>query len=1033
MFSHVKSAQTPSDPKALLPWLEDVVNCADCDLDVKLRGNILHVYARSETGLDREYVLVRLVRSLLDPDQKASLTKDFPHIYQLYFYSGRAEEQKPDWSTPIYLNRLERHLEQLVETSADLDEMKRSTAHLTSGIGYLDEATSAIVLSNVSLARKGDPDAIARYLSQTLSSLDVGVDVVVNAIPGKAKRAQGVITAAAVAAATVDPSRELINRLWILCRAAYSPDPTMIAEPTAQRLRDLKLTQFQDAVISVQVLGETTPDWRLRVDLTPDEEILKEWSRWGDTESIGRLLNQVLEPLDVKVLPEVKDSTLHLVCEPLATGQTVALAGEDTVAGGSSEESDHRSAHESAHESDQPHGSEAQIIDAIAPVLEQLAPQGLSRAMVYGPTLDGVNPVWLKCLDLPASEHSDLLTPTSQLARQGDLPAIAYCLTKLLNPDLDEQLATGGIRVQLLRRERRLHIMTDAPVCPSRRQVVPQIKQYLRQHPIKGLVGVRIYGRRAGQKRPDWNYGYDRQPKKRLVPEAAPEFVASDAYLGDLIQPDEAVEDTWEQSWSRRAVAQTRQLLIKTQLFTAAATNPEEPLSGSDRRGIALAWAALGLLLVFQADWIVGQLFKVQSLAIQATVKQSAPPPKSSQPSTFEEELAQLNWGPNDGDATLTLDDELPGFASSAINDTDLLGSPPQTTVSMAEVLAASPYPSFISQQLNEKLALYDWHVAAQGAPDVLVFGSSRALRGVDPTALKRALVPLGYKDVSIFNFGVNGATAQIADLVVRQLLANYPQPKLVLWADGARAFNSSRVDVTFNAIATSEGYQQLIAGELFPESQGTGPSLNPAQQLSYYATRIDQQLSETLGNISAAHGERIRLQNVSEAKALSNAQSAAVNPTETDLIDADGFLPLAIQFNPATYYLDHPRVAGAYDGDYKSFQMEGPQADALRRMLAYTQSQDITVAFINTPLTDEYLDPDRQEVESRFQRYMLQLAAEEPGLLYRDLGQLWPDRYDYFSDPSHLNRFGAYQLSSRLAQDPMIPWSKLKSSTDED
>lgn len=1032
MFSHIKSDQPPpSDPKALLPWLEDVVNCPDCALEVKLRGNILHVYARSAKGLDREYVLVRLVRSLLDPDRRAALTKDFPHIYQLYFYSGRSEEQKPDWSTPIYLNRLERHLEQLVETSADLDEMKRSTAHLTSGIGYLDEATSAIVLSNASLARKGDPDAIARYLSQTLSSLDVGVDVVVNAIPGKAKRAQGVITAAA-AATTVDPSRDLINRLWILCRAAYSPDPAMIAEPTAQRLRDLKLTQFQDAVISVQVLGESTPDWRLRVDLTPDEEILKEWSRWGDTESIARLLNQALEPLDVRVLSEVKDSTLHLVCEPLASGTTVAAPADDEVADQRSGGSD-----ESAPESDQvARASEAQIIDAIAPILEQLAPQGLGRAMVYGPTLDGVNPVWLKCLDLPASEHSDLITPTSELARQGDLPAIAYCLTKRLNPDLDEQLATGGIRVQLLKRERRLHIMTDAPVCPSRRQVVPQVKQYLRQHPIKGLAGVRIYGRRAGQKRPDWNYGYDRQPKKRLVPEAAPEFVASDAYLGDLIQPDETVGDAWEQSWSRQAVAQVRQLLIKTQLFAAAASNPEESVGGSGRRGIALAWAALGLLLVFQADWIVGQLFRVRSLAIQATVKQPTAPvtSKAPQPSTFEEELAELNWGPKDGDATLSLDDELSDFASSAINDSDLLSSPPQTTVSMAEVLAESPYPSFKSQQLNEKLALYDWYVAAQGAPDVLVFGSSRALRGVDPTALKQALAPLGYKDVSIFNFGVNGATAQIADLVVRQLLANYPQPKLVLWADGARAFNSSRVDVTFNAIATSEGYQQLLSGELFPESQGTGtgPSLNPAQQLNYYSSRIDQQLSETLSHISAAHGERIRLQNASKAKALSSSQSAAVNPTETDLIDADGFLPLAIQFNPATYYLNHPRVAGAYDGDYNSFQMEGPQADALSRMLAYTQSQGITVAFINTPLTDEYLDPARLEVESRFQRYMLQIAAQEPGLLYRDLGQLWPDRYDYFSDPSHLNRFGAYQLSNRLAQDPIIPWSDLNSSTDE-
>ncbi|MEA5464467.1 hypothetical protein [Leptothoe sp. PORK10 BA2] len=1029
MFSHLKSDQPLTlDPKVLLPWLEDVVNNASCALQLKLRGNILHIYAKSVAGLDREYVLLRLVRSLLEPDRKASLIKDFPQIYQLYFYSGRREgsgEQKPNWSIPIYLNRLERHLEQLVESSTDLEEIKRSTAHLTSGIGYLDDATSAIVLSNASLARKGDPDAIARYLSQTLSALDVGVDVVVNAVPGKAKRAQGVITAAATVA--VDPSRELIDRLWILCRAAYSPDPALIAAPTAQRLRDLKLTQFQDAVISVQVLGEESPDWRLRVDLTPDEEILKEWSRWGDTESIARLLNQALLPLDVSLLPEVKDSTLHLVCQPLAVGQTVA------VPPGS----------QGAKAAERTGGSEADIMAAIAPLLEQLAPQGLGRAMVYGPSLDGVTPQWLRCLDLPASEHPDLAIATTDLARQGDLPAIAYCLTKQLNPDLDEQLSTGGTRVQLLMRENRLHIMIDAPVCPPRRQVVPQLKQYLSQYPIKHIAGVRIYGRRAGQKRPDWHYGYDRQATPRLVPEAAPEFVASEAYLGDLVQPEDRGEhEAWDEAWPSRVLEQVRSLLIQTQLFSAIPRSAEEPLIEPrltvGRGGIVLAWGALGLLLAFQADWIAGQLFRSRSLLVTAqqnpSLIQSQPQAK---PSSFEEELAQLNWGQNDGDATISLDDELPGFASSAINDTDLLGSPPQTTVSMAEVLEDSPFPPFKSQQLNEKLALYHWYVAEQGAPDVLVFGSSRALRGVDPVALTQAVATLGYEDVSVFNFGVNGATAQIADLVVRQLLANYPPPKIILWADGARAFNSSRVDVTFNAISTSEGYQQLITGELFPEAGGaaTGPTLNPAQRINRYYTRIDQQLSTSLGNISSGYSERKRLQKVAQTSPLASnntANSVAVNPTETDLIDANGFLPLAIQFNPATYYLDHPRVDGAYDGDYKAFQMEGPQVDALKRMLAYTRTQDVAVVFINTPLTNEYLDPARLEVESRFQRSMLQLAAQEPGLLYRDLGQLWPKRYDYFSDPSHLNRFGAYQLSNRLAQDPMIPWLKLKSSDDQ-
>ncbi len=63
-----------------------------------------------------------------------------------------------------------------------------------------------------------------------------------------------------------------------------------------------------------------------------------------------------------------------------------------------------------------------------------------------------------------------------------------------------------------------------------------------------------------------------------------------------------------------------------------------------------------------------------------------------------------------------------------------------------------------------------------------------------------------------MFNFGVNGATAQVVDLIVRRLIPPEDLPQIVVWADGARAFNSGRVDVTYNAIAVSEGYEQLEA-----------------------------------------------------------------------------------------------------------------------------------------------------------------------------------------------------------------------------
>ena len=75
-------------------------------------------------------------------------------------------------------------------------------------------------------------------------------------------------------------------------------------------------------------------------------------------------------------------------------------------------------------------------------------------------------------------------------------------------------------------------------------------------------------------------------------------------------------------------------------------------------------------------------------------------------------------------------------------------------------------------------------------------------------------------------------------------------------------------------------------------------------------------------------------------------------------------------------------------------------------------------------PLTAEYLDPARTKYEQEFEKYMLDLASL-PNFVYRDLTQAWPKANDYFSDPSHLNRYGAYEVSKKLAKDPMIPWSR--------
>ncbi|MEL7357935.1 MAG: DUF1574 domain-containing protein [Cyanobacteria bacterium J06560_6] len=1050
-----------TDPSTLLPWLRETLlrpeSSQDTGIRVRLRGNILHVLCESRAvALKRNYVLMRLVRSLLDPDVQAKLAKEFPQVYQIYVYSRKAEEPKPVWSAPIYLNRLETHLERLVQSDADADKVVKTAENS-------DIPASSEHLSNISLARQGDSDAIARYLSETLSALNVGVKVSARVVPGKARKTRAIVTPhppesaseqtddastihqAALEdtnAAELNESTELatsskaepekaeadvVSRLWIFCEASYSPDPLLIAEPIAERLRNLHLRQFQDAVITIQVTGETASDWRLRVDLTPPEEMLREWGRWGDVPALSELVNQISQSYGLKLVTEVKKDTLHLISYPVnpvdsATGEPLLQSGDDLCRRKIDVEG---------------------LVNGIGQALEAIAPQGLQRAMIYGPSKDDISPEWLRGVDLPGMTRPSLMLSTTTLAASGNLSALAYCLTRALNPDIKDQLATGGIRVQLLNKENLLHIMADGPVCPPKHAIVPLISQTIKQLDLPDIEGLRLYGRRAGQKQPIWSYGHDYTDRLRLVPEAKPEFAASDAYAGELITTvsDEslagelAADDEYDAISPGAFVLQlVRKILVKSQLFTPAEDNDMLPANrpGSfqaDGAKMALFWGAAGVLLAVQFDFMVGQALRQSS----GTVQVSESGVEEIRPSVFSSELNELNW-PAEQTWENPRRTEGGDFTTSAIRDDELVYSPQQEFVSTASLLDNSNLPSFRSQQLDEKIALYRQQVEQYGPPDVLIIGSSRALRGIDPAALKQALGASGHPNLRVFNFGVNGATAQVVDLILRRLIPPNQLPQMVVWADGARAFNSGRTDVTFNAIATSEGYRQLEASE--PTNGVNGLAMGSiSDQLSVRATDTDEYLSELFGKVSSAYTYRTRIRSaigqglgaITPEFTADQSTSAGLTPTgkptETSLIDYDGFLALSTRFNPATYYQDHPRVAGAYDGDYQSFRMEGEQSDALRSILRFANENTLPVVLINTPLTDEYLDSHRSRSEVLFQRYMLQTAERYSEFTYRDLGELWPQQYDYFSDPSHLNRYGAYQVSQRIAQDPLISW----------
>ncbi|MFH7030460.1 MAG: DUF1574 domain-containing protein [Heteroscytonema crispum UTEX LB 1556] len=987
--------------QSLLQWVSQATGLSTFGVKIQLRGNDLHILCEGPECPQQWQTLLDLLQALQQTDLEVlTASNEQPPIYQVFVYGRKKGENRPQWCHKVYLNQLDRHLEQV--NQALLKDTKKPI-----------EPGGALIVSNESLARQGDPEAIARYLSETLSTLGVAVQVKV-----KKQKPQ-------------ESNSPESSRLWIFCQSSYIPDPSLIAEPVAKKLRDLKLSGYQDAVIASQVRGETTPDWLLRIDLTPPETMLKEWARWGDIQAIARLLTEKLsDSSDAKVAVQasLKESTLHIFCTPAFDPLETAAAPDKT-----------------------------QCLAVIVPQLEAIAPQGILAAIVYGQKTGDRQPAWVDVLSLPAAQHQALTPSPLNLAATGDQGAIHFLLERLLNPDLDARLKTGGIRVLLLRKGELLHIMCDAPVCPGRKQVANKVTQLVRQLKIPDIIGIRIYGRRAGNKEPNWHYGVDFQQRQRLVPEATPEFAATSAYVSELlpsesnepaVRPDLTTEEVQTfvtivaQDWG----ATTRKWFLATQLFTeiddSSEQNPDER-----RLKVAIIWGILGLLLTLQADWILGQIIAPTPPPVASVASVAPQLSHESHPDTTAFTDTSNQTSSDSGNSVFNAS----GFTHNDQNNKNQVRG--NGTAKAILLAARSQIPSFNARQLDEQLALYKQRLAKLGkAPDVLIIGSSRALRGVDPAALAKALSVQGYRDLDVFNFGINGATAQVVDFILRKVLERSELPKIILWADGSRAFNSGRDDITFNSIAASPGYKQAIQKALArgdsedavdenaiadtSASEQKQNSKAENQDLSSYQA-VDKWLNEGVASASATYKQRDQLKNLvnqklkslpvisSGGKVASTTSAAGENPEEDgslQAVDFDGFLPLSIRFNPANYYKKHSKVTGSYDNDYKSFRLGGEQEAALQAVLNFTESQKIALVFVNMPLTAHYLDPIRTKHEQEFQQYMLRIAAAS-NLVYRDLSQLFLQRNDYFSDPSHLNRFGAYEVSKKLANDPMIPW----------
>lgn len=350
----------------------------------------------------------------------------------------------------------------------------------------------------------------------------------------------------------------------------------------------------------------------------------------------------------------------------------------------------------------------------------------------------------------------------------------------------------------------------------------------------------------------------------------------------------------------------------------------------------------------------------------------------------------------------------------------------------LSRAASPAPLPDFGSPRLGQQLQHYLTYLARVGRPDVLIVGSSRSLQGIDPDALTQELARQGRGNLRIYNFSINGATAQVVDWVVRELLPPDRAPQLILWGDGSRAFNAGRPDLTFAAIAASPGYRAVATGQRPQPSPPVDPMERftalgigtyaiaagcPIDGWSPVGGRLLDRAQRTLTRTIACQ-DTITLRAL-EAPAITPAPPT---PFGMEALTPTGFLADARRFDPARYYARFPRVAGQYDGSYVPFRLDGPQDQAARRLLSHARSRGIALAFVNLPLSGDYLDPVRLRYEQQFNQY---LAATFPpaGGRVLDYLLLWPDARDRFADPSHINRHGAAAVAQALARDRTLPW----------
>ena len=548
-----------------------------------------------------------------------------------------------------------------------------------------------------------------------------------------------------------------------------------------------------------------------------------------------------------------------------------------------------------------------------------------------------------------------------------------------------QDVKLAQIKLKLLLQNNCLNLLCESRLDILQAEIVLPMLETLRSvNSSEYFQSVTVSSRVIGQKKPNWSFEIDLLAIGAYNSTAELELSSLEDQQGDRLEVLEAEED---QSNDPQKIS--NRLFSFCKVFTRITRN-----------FLQLKW------LGQTPDQTSGQIFSVSTCIASFTIGLGT---------TIASDRILFNHAVNHAQPN---------------QSTKLLIADSKINLQDQDILNQQPALNFNIALFNEKLALLDWQITnKKRSPEILIVGSSRALRGIEPSTLEKALISKGYKGISIFNFGIDGATAKVVNLQITQILSRPQLPKMIIWADGLRAFNSSRSDLTYDEITASSGYKQLQESlknkGANPETLSTNNSISP---------KLSSPIAQAIAIVFSTSTKHQEVRNSivksfdHATNVLSNSQAliAATMPSTAIALDSKGFVAFDVTFDPKTYFQKFPQVPGDYDLDYRSFDPNGSQFEAFTNVVDFCRRNNIELLVVNMPLHTTYLDMIRTRYEATFNQRMEELAQRE-GFTYLNISQVVQNQAELFSDPSHLNKQGAIAISQLLAQNPKIRWQSLK------